>query len=293
MFTKITCYCAMNGTRCTPVIRSKGIMATKTNNRIFVNGDSGITDIYSSFGATIARTNEEVQDLYARADPHSLWIAPRHADSLLLCNLVGKPRGAHYLLLLEPAEGSIKHYLHAMFSRVVSPDEGLKLLPFEEIAEIFASPDYEDTFIGGTVDKENGSVILYRGDLEPLSLPLSWFEAGSNSPKPDSDDFEVIDFGQTVRLGGFEAGTDAILYEFDPLFRRRDKERRIDMDDSFGGALRRLRLQKGLKQSDFSPDISTKEIGRIERREVKTIHKKTRETLGRYLGVAPEEIETY
>ncbi|MCH7843818.1 MAG: helix-turn-helix transcriptional regulator, partial [Chloroflexi bacterium] len=133
----------------------------------------------------------------------------------------------------------------------------------------------------------------FPGPPQPITLPLSWFEAGPNSPQLDPDDFEVIDFGQTIRLDKFEAGTEAILYEFDPLFRRRDKEQRIDADESFGGALRQLRLQKGLKQSDFSPKISAKEIGRIERGEVKTLHKKTLETLAQYLGVAAEEIETY
>ena len=268
-------------------------MATKIINRILVGDDPRITSICSDFGATFARTNEEVRDLYATVASNSIWIAPCQSDIPLFWNLAGKPRGNQCLLSLEPTEGLSKHYLNAIFSRVVSPDDGLRLLPLEEIAEIFASPDSEDSFIGGIVDKENGSVILYRGNLEPLNVPLSWFEAGPNSPQPDPDDFEIIDFGQTVRLGKFEAGTEAILYEYDPLFRRRDKERRIDTDDSFGGALRRLRLQKGLKQSDFSPNISTKEIGRIERGEVKMVHKKTREDLAKYLGVAPEEIETY
>ena len=268
-------------------------MATEITNRILVCDDPHITEIWSRFDAPFACTNEEVLDWYATVSRNVLWIAPRQSDMVLLRNIVGKPRGNHCLLLLEPTKGLFNHYLNATFSRVVSPDDGLKLLPLEEIAEIFASPDREDYFIGGTVDKENGSVILYRGNVEPLILPLSWFEAGPNSPQPDQNDFEVIDFGQTVRLGKFEAGTEAILYEFDPLFRRRDKERRVDTDDSFGGALRRLRLQKGLKQSDFSPNISTKEVGRIERGEVKTLHKRTRETLAQYLGVPPEEIETY
>ena len=268
-------------------------MAIKRDSRILVSDDPHIADIWSNFGVKFARTKKEVRDLYATTTPNSIWIVPRQSDMLLLGNITGKPRGNHRLLCLEPTIGPMKHYLYAKFSRVVSPDDELKLLPLEEIAEIFASPDSEDYFIGGTVDKENGSVILYRGNVEPITLPLSWFEAGPNSPQPDPDDFEIIDFGQTVRLGKFEAGTEAILYEFDPLFRRRDKERRIGTDDSFGGALRRLRLQKGLKQSDFSPDISTKEIGRIERGEVQTVHKRTRETLARYLGVAPEEIETY
>lgn len=268
-------------------------MAAKMINRILVSGDPHITNTYSDFGATFARTNDEVRDLYANAAPNSLWIAPCRSDIPLFGNIVGKPRGNHRLLLLEPVLGPSMHHLNATFSRVVSPGDGLKLLPIEEIAEIFASPDCEDSFIGGAVDRENGSVILYRGDLEPITVPLSWFEPGPNSPQPDPDDLEVIDFGQTVRLGDFEAGTDAILYEFDPLFRRRDKERRINTDDSFGGALRRLRLQKGLKQSDFSPAISTKEVGRIERGEVKTLHQKTRGNLADRLGVAPEEIETF
>lgn len=268
-------------------------MATKIHNRILVSDDSHTTNICSDFGAISARTNEEVRDLYATVGSNFLWIAPHRSDMPLLCNIAGKPRGNHCLLLLEPTEGLFKHYLNAIFSRVVSPDDGLKLLPLEEIAEVFASPDCEDSFIGGTVDKENGSVVLYRGNVEPVNVPLAWFEAGPDSPEPDPDDFEVIDFGQTVRLGNFEAGTDAILYEFDSLFRRRDKERRIDRDDSFGGALRRLRLQKGLKQSDFSPLLSTKEVGRIERGEVTTLRKGTLETLARHLGVAPEEIETY
>jgi hypothetical protein len=268
-------------------------MATKKANRIFVSDDPFISSMSSNFDAVIASTAEEARDWYATGAPNSIWIAPRRSDILLLGNIVGNLRGNHSLLCFEPTQGPIIHYLNAKFSRVVSPNDGFKLLPIEEIAEIFASPESEDSIIGGIVDKENDSVILYRGNLEPITLPLSWFKAGPNSPQPDPGDFEVIDFGQTIRLGEFEAGTDAILYEFDPLFRRRDKERRIDADASFGGALRRLRLQRGFKQSDFSPDISTREIGRIERGEINTVHKGTRETLAQYLGVAPEEIETY
>ena len=268
-------------------------MATTKVNQIFVSDDPHIKDICSDIGAINARTNEEVQELYATVASNLIWIAPSQPDVLLLSNIVGNPRGNHRLLCLEPTNGPIKHYLNAKFTQVVSPDDGLKLIPFEEISEIFTSPESEDYFIGGIIDKANDSVVLYRGNLVPITLPLSWFEAGPNSPQPDPDDFEIIDFGQTVRMGEFEAGTEAILYEFDSLFRRRDKERRINTDDSFGGALRRLRLQKGLKQSDFSPSISTKEVGRIERGEVTTLHKRTRETLAQRLGVAPEEIQTY
>jgi len=268
-------------------------MAIKRANQILVCDDRHIADIWSGLDATFAYTNEEVRNLYATVKPDCIWIAPRYSDMLLLNKIVGTPRGNHCLLCFEPTEGFDQHYLKAKFRLVVSPDDGLKLLPSKEITEILGLPDSEDYFIGGIVNTANASVVLYRGNLVPITLPLSWFEAGPNSPQPIPDDFEIIDFGQTVRMGEFEAGAEAILYEFDPLFRRRDKERRINTDDSFGGALRRLRLQKGLKQSDFSPSISTKEIGRIERGEVTTLHKRTKETLAQLLGVEPEEIQTY
>jgi hypothetical protein len=54
-----------------------------------------------------------------------------------------------------------------------------------------------------------------------------------------------------VRLDAYEAATDAILYEFDEAYRRRAKRRRLVQDRSLGGALRRLRLQKGLRRADF------------------------------------------
>jgi hypothetical protein len=268
-------------------------MTTTRANQILVCDDPHISDIWSGFDTTFACSNEEVQNLYATVKPNCIWIAPRYSDMLMLGNIVGNSRGNHCLLCLEPTDGTDQHYLNAKFSLVVSPDDGLKLLPIEEIAEIIGLPDSEDYIIGGIVNLANSSVVLYRGNLAPITLPLAWFEAGPNSPQPNPDDFEIIDFGQTIRMGEFEAGTEAILYEFDPLFRRRDKERRINTDDSFGGALRRLRLQRGLKQSDFSPGTSTKEVGRIERGEVATLHERTIENLAQHLGVAPEEIQSY
>ena len=89
-----------------------------------------------------------------------------------------------------------------------------------------------------------------------------------------------------------EAATEAILYEFDPDFRSRERKRRIREDDSFGGSLRRLRLQKGIKRSDFPP-LTSKSIARIERGEVITPHRETREILAKHLGVNEEDIATY
>jgi transcriptional regulator with XRE-family HTH domain len=63
-------------------------------------------------------------------------------------------------------------------------------------------------------------------------------------------------------------------------------------EKSFGASLRRLRLQKGLNPSDF-PGITEKEIGRIDRGEIKRPHARTVGKLAKRLNVKPEEIETY
>ena len=109
----------------------------------------------------------------------------------------------------------------------------------------------------------DAAVILYRGNLDPLVVPLPWFRKRSAGLNPNISDLAVTDFGQTVRLGDYEAATDAILYEFDGEYRRRAKKRQIATD-----RLRRLRLQKGLHRSDF-PGLTAKEIARIERGEVR------------------------
>ncbi len=64
------------------------------------------------------------------------------------------------------------------------------------------------------------------------------------------------------------------------------------MNGSFGGCLRRLRLQKGVGRGDF-PGINMKEIARIERGEIKKPHAATVKAIARKLGVEPEEIEEY
>ncbi|MBI4704567.1 MAG: helix-turn-helix domain-containing protein [Deltaproteobacteria bacterium] len=87
-------------------------------------------------------------------------------------------------------------------------------------------------------------------------------------------------------------GTDAILYELDPAYRRRARQREVTKDPSFGGALRRLRLQEGLGRGDFGK-VSDKTIARIERGEVGKPHARTLAAIARRLGGAPDEIRTF
>jgi hypothetical protein len=201
------------------------------------------------------------------------------------------PRNRQRLLLLQPAEAGQREFLHAKFEHVVAPGEGVHLLSGELLLEVLGSDRRADLFIGGTVAFD--SVVLIRGDLSPLVVPKTWFASPSRKSRPDFEDFEVIDGGQTVRLGGFEAAADAILYELDPDFRKRERKRRLADDRSFGASLRRLRLQKGLSQRDFEPDLSPKEVARIERGQVKKPHGNTLQALAKRLDVAVGDLGSF
>jgi hypothetical protein len=198
----------------------------------------------------------------------------------------------HRLLVPHRTTAARRELLQTLFRTVVAPDDQVKLLPVEELVEVLASGNARDLFVGGVVDREDNALVLYRGDLDPLVVPLSWFKANRGAPRPDPARFEVTDYGPTVRLGESEAAADAILYEFDPEARRRMRERERESDRSFGGALRRLRLARGLSRSDF-PGLSDKTIGRLERGEVEKPHGETLEIIAKRLGVAPAEIESY
>jgi hypothetical protein len=235
---------------------------------------------------------EEIRLAFERHRRGAIWVAKK-SPLLKWLNSAEPAYGAHQrlLLLVEAARGE-REFLDALFKRVVAPDDRVQLAKADDLAEILAGPDRRNFFIGGAVSPAFKSLILYRGDLEPIVVPWSWFRARPSGPKPDFADFEVIDAGQTVRLGDYEAATEAILYDFDQDFRRERRMQRAQDDHSFGGSLRRLRLQRGLGRSDF-PGLSAKEIARLERSEVKKPHPETLAIIAQRLGVKPDDIATY
>ncbi len=239
------------------------------------------------------RSESDIRYALDRHRRRALWVAPSaNSVRLLLAALMGRTKGDQRLLSLEPANGARHSLLHVIFRFVVSADEGVQLLPHDELADVLGSPNREDLFVGGSIAPADAAVILYRGSLEPLVVPLTWFRARPGGPKPDTARLAITDYGQTVRLGAYEAATDAILYEFDNAYRRCAKKRQLERDRSFGGALRRLRLQKNLLRTDF-PGLTAKEIARIERREIKRPHPRTLAILANRLGVPADEIAKY
>jgi hypothetical protein len=198
------------------------------------------------------------------------------------------------LLALEsPATKSLPA-LGTVFHRVIGQVPGFRWLPQDELFEVlFETPKEKsrDLFIGGLYDPATETLTLTRGNLETIVVPVSLFRP-SEDAKPDPSKFAVIDYGQTIRLGRYEAAADAILYEVNPEYRKRIKSKRREEDKGFGPSLRRLRIQRGLRRSDF-PGITSKTIARIERGEISKPHGNTLSVLANTLGVSPAEIETY
>lgn len=239
--------------------------------------------------ARLVSTADEVRSVFAK-HRRARWIAEA-PDAVRLLAGAGSCDTWHRLILLTEPSRVRREFLDARFRVVIAPGETVHLLDKKELVEIFATAHPEDYLIGGIVNREDDVLLLFRGNLERLLVPLEWFRR-ERHPTPAFDDFEIVDSGQTLRFGDYEAAADAVLYEFDAAARRRMKEREGRQDRSFGGSLRRLRLQKGFARSDF-PGIDPKTVARIERGEVGKPREETLALLAARLGVEPEDIETF
>jgi hypothetical protein len=162
------------------------------------------------------------------------------------------------------------------------------------MADVMTSEAPGDFVIGGEVDDKEQVVLLFRGTLERVPVPFTFFRPSGTGLEPDFSRFSVTDWGQTLKFGDYEASVESVLYDRDADFRKRAKQNRLKNDSSFGSAFRRLRLLRGLNQSSFE-GISEREIRRIEKNEVQAakIHPDTRRILERRLKVSFDEIAQY
>jgi len=237
-------------------------------------------------------TVEEIHEA-ARKRQTAVWfVQDKPGLDLLLTSKLELLDGQHRLLAVAHVEESRRLLLGALFQKVLIPDGGIRMLPREELTEVLESHDAGDLVVAVAPDERDQTLILYRGDLQPLLVPFAWFTSEVEAPKPAFDDVAVTDYGQTIRLGEYEAAVDAILYEFDRDYRRRIRKNEIRDDRSLGGSIRRLRIQRNVRRDDF-PGVSDKEIARIERGEVPNPHPKTRAIIAKRLGVAVNELDSF
>jgi hypothetical protein len=249
-------------------------------------------------GAELVRTHGRVRDATSqprrtRSKP-TVWLAPAQDDLVLFKEIINeseRPKGNHRLVVADRVGQGRGEVLRALFDLVISADRDVKLLPVDELIEALSSPARDDLLIGLALDRDDNLIAVYRGSLEPLIVPASFLGEGASTALAEGD-FQIVDFGHAIRFGDCEASADAILYAFDAAYRRRRKAQLVRQDRSFGGALRRLRMLRGVSRSDFD-GVSSKEIARIERGEVKRPQAQTLGLIARRLGVAPDEIATY
>jgi hypothetical protein len=199
---------------------------------------------------------------------------------------IGKKSG---FLLLQGARSALLPTLWKRFKAVAFPS---KLLPKEELSEVFKLEDREDRFIGGTVDKKSGTVTLWRGNFQSISVPFTAFPSTANGIHPKFDKFSVIDYGDALRFGEYESATEAVLFEHAPDFRQRLKQKRLANEQSLGASIRRLRKQRRLTRSDFG-SVDLKTLARIENGEVQSPHTSTLKEIATVLGVPLDDLSSY
>jgi DNA-binding Xre family transcriptional regulator len=238
-------------------------------------------------------TAADVRQTVAHAGRDSLWVSyDNDLTEELVRSVFAAPTVLGWGLFIHSLDTNAIPALSSVFRRIAFASDG-GFLPATELAEVLEAETRSELFIGGVVNKATETITFWRGNLEPLTVPFAAFTASGNGTPPNFNDFSVIDSGQTVRLGHYEAAVDAILYEHDPKYRRAVAKQRSQEDQSFGAALRRLRKQRGLRRADFEPDVSEKTVARIEQGKVERIQQKTLKALAKHLEVEPDEIASF
>jgi hypothetical protein len=97
----------------------------------------------------------------------------------------------------------------------------LSILDYEGLLEIqrISGEEKRRYIQAGYADFTFQHLVLFRGDGTSVIAPFSMFEPTPNET-PDFHDLEIIDYGQTVRLGKYEASTRSILIDLDPEYKK-------------------------------------------------------------------------
>lgn len=178
------------------------------------------------------------------------------------------------------------------FANVAYGGQTTAWLKPEAFVEAIVADNASNLAIGGMVRSDLGLISIWRGNATAITFPTSCLKVSGDGITPDLSRFSIGDYGNTLVFGEYEASFESILYEFDPRFRLEYKKNRRKIDNSFGACLRRLRIQKKIRQSDF-PGVSSKTIERIEANSVKRIQTRTKNAIAATLGVPWEDIQSF
>jgi len=260
---------------------------------ILMDRDARRAAVFASLTPRVVSKVSDLGNSLAQAEKDSLWISYASDLTESLVKRPSAPRAPFRAgLFIHNLDIKSIPVLSSLFRRIAYSVDG-GFLPARELAQALHSESRANLFIGGFVNKSAKTITFWRGNLESLTVPFSDFEKSSDGRAPDFNALSMMDCGQTVKMGKYEAAVDAILYERDAAYRRTIAKRRMQEDRSFGAALRRLRKQRGLRREDFEPDVSAKTVARIEQGKVARIHRSTLDAFGRRLAIDPQEIATF
>jgi len=107
-----------------------------------------------------------------------------------------------------------KNYIkeNNLFEKIIEKtNEYDKKLSRDEIIEIYESSKSNifNIFLAGTINKNNNTVILLRGNLQEITVPFSIFE--NFKFIPDFNNLHIDDYGYTIGFGEFESTPEYIL----------------------------------------------------------------------------------
>jgi Helix-turn-helix len=274
---------------------------TVTSRYFVLDSDSALVGRLGRGKTFICKSVASWSKVLEHSTGESTWISTTAEHTQHLLRAVSVFLAAHHgskktfgdLLMLQSPRVESLTAIRSFFRHIVGEVSAVRLLPSEELAEVLVAPKDEarDVFIGGLYDPATETISLTRGDFETVVVPLSLFRP-SGAHVPDPTLLAITDYGHTINLGEYEASADAVLYEVVPEYRRRINAKRRLEDKGFGPSLRRLRVQRHVKRTDF-PGISPKTIARIERGETGKPRGKTLSVIASCLGVKPDEIETF
>jgi hypothetical protein len=272
-------------------VKTKAVQGKRT--MILLDHATRRSAAFAGLRPQIISSVSELRHSVAHASKDSVWVS--YAGDLttaLVKNALTTASTLGMGVFIHSLDMKTIPVLSSLFRRIAfAVDDGV--IPAVELAEVLEAENRANLLIGGFVNNATKMITLWRGNLESLTVPFSAFEKSGSGEVPDFNSFSVIDCGQTVKLGDYEAAVDALLYEYDSEYRRAISKKRLQDDQSFGASLRRLRKQRGLRREDFEPDVSAKTVARIEQGKVTRIQKTTLDSLAKHLSVESQEIQTF
>ncbi len=121
---------------------------------------------------------------------------------------------------------------------------------------------------------DGDALVVISPRFERLAVPIARIPALRGKRKADLEQFEVDSDGSFVYwpILDVHLGWDQLLQAVDPERALKAGQKDRDFNRRYGAAIRRMRENSGLRQSDIS-GLSSKQVGRIESGECRATHR--------------------